>query len=93
MEFDQGKGYCMYLHDVLCSFRLSSKLFWMGRCRTCVHYEMFVREMEEEEEEFFEEVERLRGAECCCVCGCKLGSDNRSDVWNVCVGCKKTLEM
>jgi len=50
-------------------------------------------EMDREEEEFFEEVEAIRGAECCCVCGCKLGSDNRSDVWNVCGKCKKTLEM
>jgi len=49
--------------------------------------------MEEEEEEFWEEVEKIRGAECCCICARKLDSDNRSDVWNVCVRCKKTLEM
>ena len=85
---------CVFKNDVLCSFRKSEKVKFMHMCLKCSHYLDFCKEMEDEEEEFWEEVERIRGAECCCVCGCKLGSGgNRSDVWNVCRRCKKTLEM
>ena len=93
MEFSKGVGYCVLSNYVLCSFRKSEKSGVMGRCLKCSHFERFMDSMDREEEEFFEMVEAIRGAECCCVCGCKLGSDNRSDVWNVCGKCKKTLEM
>lgn len=84
---------CLFKFKVLCSFRKSEKFGIMGRCLKCSHYLSFVRDMEKEEDEFFEEVERVRRAECCCVCGCNLSSGNRSDVWNVCGRCKHTLEM
>lgn len=84
---------CTFLPNILCSFRRHEKVRVMSRCFRCEHYLRFCREMEEEEDEFFERVEAIRRKECCCVCGSKLGSDNRSDVWNVCGRCKKTLEM
>jgi hypothetical protein len=92
VEFSKGVGYCVLTNAILCSYRKSAKSGLMNRCFSCPHYERFNREMEEEEE-FWEEVEKIRGAECCCICARKLDSDNRSDVWNVCVRCKKTLEM
>ena len=59
MEFAK-KGFCFFLLDVLCSFRLTDKSVVMERCFRCSRYVEFVREMEEEEDAFFEEVERIR---------------------------------
>ena len=54
---------CLFLLDVLCSFRRYEGFGFMKRCETCVHYLRFLREMEKEEDEFFEEVDRLRRKE------------------------------
>lgn len=51
---------CLYELDVLCPFRKSEKVRIMRRCEKCPHYAKFVRDMEEEEEEFWEEADRIR---------------------------------
>jgi hypothetical protein len=51
---------CVFFDDVLCSFRRSEKSGIMRRCLGCEHYKKFVEEMEKEEDEFFDEVERAR---------------------------------
>jgi len=56
--------HCLFLLDVLCSFRKSEKVFGiMNRCLKCKHYFRFLKEMEEEEDEFFERVEAIRREE------------------------------
>ena len=87
---------CLFLLDVkVCSFRKSETFDVMDECFKCSHYKRFVEEMEREEEEFFEEVDRLRKrVKYCCICACMLDSDNRSDdIDNVCRRCRHTLEM
>jgi len=51
---------CVLLPDVLCSFRESEQFGVMNRCLKCPHYFRFLKEMDEEEEEFFEEAEKIR---------------------------------
>jgi len=46
--------------DVLCSFKKSDKFVVLRRCLKCSHSERFMREMEQEEDEFFDEVDRVR---------------------------------
>ena len=54
---------CLFLRDVLCSYRKTEGSGVMDRCMKCPHYKTFLREMEEEEERFFEEVEKTRRGE------------------------------
>ena len=54
---------CFFLPDVLCSYRKTEKFYVMDRCVKCRHYNTFMSEMEEEEDRFFEEVERIRRGE------------------------------
>jgi len=54
---------CVFFDDVLCSYRKNERFGVMSRCFKCRHYRKFKREMDEEEEEFFEEVERIRRGE------------------------------
>ena len=54
------KGFCLFLPDVVCSYNKSDKPRFMRRCEKCVYYAKFLREMEEQEEEFWEEVDRIR---------------------------------
>ena len=84
---------CVFLNDVLCKYRKSEKPMVLGRCFKCRHFSRFNHIMEEQEDAFWEQVDRIRGAEFCVVCACKLDDDSRSDVWNVCRRCRKTLEM
>ena len=84
---------CVFYDNIFCFHRKSEKFGIMGRCFECSYGKRFMDKADRGEKEFWERVEAIRGAECCCVCGCKLGSDNRSDVWNVCSRCKHTLEM
>ena len=51
---------CVFLPDVLCSFRKSERLGVMEHCFSCDHYERFMREMFEEESKFWNEVDRIR---------------------------------
>jgi len=50
---------CFFLDGVLCSFRKSEESGIMDRCFSCSHYLRFCREMEAEEDAFFEELDRL----------------------------------
>ena len=52
--------FCMFLPDVLCSYRKNEKFGVMSRCLKCPHYMRFLREMEEEEEKFWKDVDRIR---------------------------------
>lgn len=55
---------CFFLPDVLCSYVRNRKFTGvMSRCLRCKHYSRFMVEMEEEEERFFEEVEKIRRGE------------------------------
>jgi len=55
---------CIFVLGVLCSFRKDAEDFRpMERCFTCKYYLRFKKELEEEEEEFFEEVDRLESGE------------------------------
>ena len=51
---------CFFFSDVLCSWRKSEKFGIMNRCLKCPFYFKFLREMEEEEEQFWDEVDRIR---------------------------------
>jgi hypothetical protein len=51
---------CFFEPDVWCSYRKSERFTVMARCFKCKYYLEFIREMEEEEEKFWEEEERLR---------------------------------
>ena len=51
---------CMFLDDVLCSFRKSEKFGVMDRCMKCRHYEEFLREMDEEDEKVMDEIDRMQ---------------------------------
>jgi hypothetical protein len=51
---------CIFEPDVLCSFRHSEGSYVLDRCLTCEHYRRFAEEMEKEEAEFFENVDRIR---------------------------------
>ena len=51
---------CFFLSDVVCSFRTSEHFGVMSRCLKCLHYRRFMREMHEEEEEFWKEEEKIR---------------------------------
>ncbi len=51
---------CFFLDDVLCSFRKNEGFGIMNRCFNCSHYKRFEREMNQEEEEFWHEVDKIR---------------------------------
>jgi len=51
---------CVFLNDVLCSFRKSKKFTMLYQCRTCPHLERFEREMDEEDERIMDEIDRER---------------------------------
>jgi len=51
---------CVFWSDVKCSLRKSEYSAIADRCLECSHYKRFEREMEEEEEEFWDEVDRIR---------------------------------
>ncbi len=52
---------CVFFKYVSCSSRTSAKSGMKQRCFGCGHYKRFVNEMEREEEEFWKEVNELRG--------------------------------
>ena len=49
---------CLFVLDVFCSYRRYEKLGIMNRCLDCKHFKQFLRDMQEEEEEFWEEVDK-----------------------------------
>lgn len=86
---------CLFLVGVSCMERKGkSREYMVGRvCPKCHFYDRFVRETEEEEDEFWEAEGRARRGEFCLICACRLDGDSRSDVLHVCRGCSGTLEM
>jgi len=58
---------CAFSSRVPCSFRKSEKSGIMRRCSGCGHYRNFVNEMEREEEEFWNVVDKAnKDLRCCC---------------------------
>ena len=51
---------CMFLDDVLCSFRKSEKSGIMNRCLKCPHHRRFNQEMLEEDERVMDEIDKIR---------------------------------
>lgn len=62
--FKYSQSLCLFLVDVVCPYRGSEDkrrhFSVVSCCFKCSRYAQFVSEMEREEEEFFEEVERIR---------------------------------
>ena len=53
--------HCLFLLDVLCSYRKSEKVFGiMDRCLKCKHYLEFLRVMQEEDEKMMDEIDEMR---------------------------------
>lgn len=67
-KFSDKAEMCSFLVNVVCSIKLDLKrrgllgdgLMVMDACFSCEHYKTFVRDMEEEEAEFFEFEKRVR---------------------------------
>jgi len=51
---------CLFLPDILCSFRKTEKFGIMDRCLKCRYYEEFLREMQAEDEKVMDEIDRWR---------------------------------
>ena len=52
---------CLFILDVLCSFRKSEKVFGiMDRCLKCKYYLEFLKVMQEEDEKVMDEIDRWR---------------------------------
>lgn len=51
---------CVFLTDVLCSFRKDEKFAVTSRCLKCPHYFRFMREMDEEDERVMKEMDDER---------------------------------
>ena len=51
---------CLFLLDVLCSYRKTEGFGVMDRCMKCRHYEEFLRVMQEEDEKVMDEVDEMR---------------------------------
>ena len=50
---------CLFLLDVLCSYRKDAGLVVMSRCFKCVHYIRFMAEMDEEDERVMDEIDEI----------------------------------
>ena len=51
---------CLFLPDVLCSFRKNENFAVMNRCLKCPHRKRFLREMDEEDERVMDEIDKIR---------------------------------
>ena len=51
---------CLFLLDVLCSFRESERYGVMDRCIGCCHYKEFLRIMAVEDEKVMDEIDAMR---------------------------------
>lgn len=60
-DSERGKTLsCLFLSDVLCSFRVNEKFGVMDRCLRCCHYKRFLREMADEDEKVMSEIDKIR---------------------------------
>jgi len=50
---------CLFFLDVLCCYRTTEKIGVMNRCLKCSHYFRLFRQLDEQEEDFFEEAEKI----------------------------------
>lgn len=51
---------CLFLDDVLCSYRKDERFTVMSRCFKCGHYRRFLREMDEEDKRVMDEIDEIR---------------------------------
>jgi len=51
---------CVFLLDVMCSFRRSEKVSYMDRCSNCPQFKRFEREMDEEDKKTMDEFDEIR---------------------------------
>jgi len=51
---------CIFLNDILCSFRKTEKFAIMDRCLRCRYYREFLLEMQAEDEAVMDEIDRMR---------------------------------
>ena len=51
---------CVFLNDVLCSFRKDGRSGVIQRCLKCPHYRRFEREMDEEDERVMNGIDEER---------------------------------
>ena len=51
---------CVLWTDVICSHRKLGKSGFMNRCYTCTEYARFIQAMQDEEDEFWREEEKIR---------------------------------
>ena len=51
---------CSFYRDVVCSHKTSARFVVLGVCYKCPHYRSFMREMDDEEDKFFDEVDKAR---------------------------------
>jgi hypothetical protein len=51
---------CVFLNDVLCSFRKSDKFTILDKCSNCPHFTRFEREMGEEDQRIMDEIDEER---------------------------------
>ena len=51
---------CLFLRDVLCSFRRTENLGVMDRCLKCKHYFRFLHIMHEQDMKVWDEIEEMR---------------------------------
>lgn len=51
---------CLFLPDILCSFRKTEKFGIMDRCLRCRYYEEFLQIMAEEDEKVMDEIDKMR---------------------------------
>ena len=54
---------CLFLLDVLCSYRKNEGYGVMDKCMRCRHYETFLREMDAEDAKIMDEIDRMRSFE------------------------------
>ena len=51
---------CLFLNNVLCSYRKTEKVTVMSRCFKCRHHRRFLREMAEEDKKVMDEIDEIR---------------------------------
>jgi len=51
---------CLFLLDILCSYRKTEKLGVMDRCLNCRYYREFLCIMDEEDQKVMDEIDEMR---------------------------------
>lgn len=53
-------GECLFLDDVVCSYRTKAEWDVLDQCFECAHYKRWEREMDEEDERIMNEIDEER---------------------------------